>query len=161
MSWCGGGEMSGVPGSVCRIVAMYGDTLCPGSWPPSPGFEPCAILISSSHAAARYGGVTPNRPDATCLMRLLASSLLRFCHHRHASSPPSPVLLFPPMRFIPMAMVSCASGLSAPSDMAPVANRRMIDSTGSTSSIGIGGRSLLKSSRSRRAMGSRLFTMSA
>ena len=24
---------------------MYSDTLWPGSWPPSPGFAPCAILI--------------------------------------------------------------------------------------------------------------------
>ena len=29
-------------------------TLWPGSWPPSPGFEPCAILICSSSANAAY-----------------------------------------------------------------------------------------------------------
>ena len=41
----------------------------PGSWPPSPGFEPWAILISSWSARARYVAVTPNRADATCLIR--------------------------------------------------------------------------------------------
>ena len=25
--------------------AIFGSTLCPGSWPPSPGLAPCAILI--------------------------------------------------------------------------------------------------------------------
>ena len=29
-------------------------TLCPGSWPPSPGLAPCAILICSSSALTRY-----------------------------------------------------------------------------------------------------------
>jgi len=42
------------------------------------------------------------------------------------------------MRFIAMAIVSCASWLIDPYDMAPVANRRTMDSTGSTSSIGTG-----------------------
>ena len=37
-----------------------------------------------------------------------------------------------------MASVSCASWLIDPYDIAPVANRLTIDSTGSTSSIGIG-----------------------
>ena len=44
----------------------------------------------------------------------------------------------PPMRFIAIASVSCASWLIEPYDIAPVANRLTIDSTGSTSSIGIG-----------------------
>ena len=50
MSWCGGGEISGVPGVACRMRAMYSLTFFAGNWPPSPGFEPCAILISSSSA---------------------------------------------------------------------------------------------------------------
>ena len=37
-----------------------------------------------------------------------------------------------------MASVSCASSLIEPYDIAPVANRFTIDSTGSTSSSGIG-----------------------
>ena len=48
---------------------MYAVALRPGSWPPSPGFEPWAILISSWSARARYAAVTPNRAEATCLIR--------------------------------------------------------------------------------------------
>src|SRR5438034_3669759 len=73
MSWCGGGEMSGTPGTECRSRAISAVTLCPGSWPPSPGFEPWAILISSSSARIRYCVVTPKRADATCLIRLSRS----------------------------------------------------------------------------------------
>ena len=47
---------------------MYSETLCPGSWPPSPGFAPCAILIWIWSADVRYAAVTPKRPDATCLI---------------------------------------------------------------------------------------------
>ncbi len=61
--------MRPTPGWVWRRRAISRDTLWPGSWPPSPGFEPCAILIWISSARARYSGVTPKRPDATCLMR--------------------------------------------------------------------------------------------
>ena len=42
------------------------------------------------------------------------------------------------MRFMAMARVSWASPLIEPYDIAPVANRLTIDSTGSTSSIGTG-----------------------
>ena len=42
----------------------------PGSWPPSPGLAPWAILIWRSSALTRYSQVTPNRPEATCLMAL-------------------------------------------------------------------------------------------
>ena len=59
---------------------------------------------------------------------------------RAGSSPPSPVLHLPPMRFIAIASVSCASSLIEPNDIAPVAKRLTIASTGSTSSIGTGGR---------------------
>ena len=68
MSWCGGGEISVTYGVVCRILAMSGLTLWPGSWPPSPGLAPCAILICSSSAFTRYSVVTPKRPEATCLI---------------------------------------------------------------------------------------------
>ena len=58
---------------------MYSDTLWPGSWPPSPGFAPCAILICSWSADARYSAVTPKRADATCLIfeRRLSPALQR------------------------------------------------------------------------------------
>ena len=56
--------------------------------------------------------VTPKRPEATCLMArrrfevaVRQSGLIT----RRGSSPPSPVLLLPPMRFMAMARVSWAS----------------------------------------------------
>jgi len=73
MSWWGGGEMRPTPGWVNRSRAISALTLWPGSWPPSPGFEPWAILMFSSSAKAQYSGVTPKRPDAICLMRELRS----------------------------------------------------------------------------------------
>src|SRR3981189_120685 len=69
MSWCGGGEISPTPGCVWRRRAISPLTLWPGSWPPSPGFDPWAILMLNSSANAQDSGVTPNRPDAICLMR--------------------------------------------------------------------------------------------
>src|SRR5438445_327377 len=53
---------------------MYSETLLPGSWPPSPGLAPCAILICSISALARYSVVTPKRPEATCLILDLSES---------------------------------------------------------------------------------------
>ena len=53
----------------------------------------CAILICKSSAIARYQAFTPNLPDATCLMADLFSGSLP----RKGSSPPSPVLLLPPI----------------------------------------------------------------
>jgi len=70
---------------VWRRRAISTETLWPGSWPPSPGFEPCAILIWSSSANAAYSGVTPKRPDAICFIRELRS-----VRNRDGSSPPSP-----------------------------------------------------------------------
>ncbi len=49
---------------------MSSETLCPGNSPPSPGLEPCAILISISFALTRYSAVTPNRAEAICLIAL-------------------------------------------------------------------------------------------
>lgn len=62
----------------------------PGNSPPSPGLAPCAILICRSSAWAKYEEVTPNRPEATCLMADLFSG----SRYLSGSSPPSPVLLF-------------------------------------------------------------------
>ena len=56
------------PGVEWRTRAMVASTLWPGSWPPSPGLAPWAILICRSSALTRYSAVTPNRPDATCLI---------------------------------------------------------------------------------------------
>ncbi len=45
MSWCGGGEISDIPGVAQRVFATLSVTFAPGRWPPSPGFAPWAILI--------------------------------------------------------------------------------------------------------------------
>ena len=55
---------------------------------------------------------------------------------RSASSPPSPVFERPPMRFMAMAMVVCASRLIDPKLIAPLAKRLTMFATGSTSSSG-------------------------
>ena len=76
MSWCGGGEISDTPGVECRSRAISSVTLWPGSWPPSPGLAPWAILICRILALARYSIVTPKRALATCLMPQLSESPL-------------------------------------------------------------------------------------
>src|SRR3954451_7569156 len=128
MSWCGGGEMRPTPGVECRVRAIHGQTLLPGSCPPSPGLAPCAILIWRSSALTRYSLVTPKRPLAICLTAERRAG----SYSRSTSSPPSPVLDLPPSRFIAIARVSCDSAEIDPYDMAPVANRLTIADTGST-----------------------------
>ncbi len=59
---------------------------------------------------------------------------------RTDSSPPSPVLDLPPIWFIAMASVSCASREIEPKDIAPVAKRFTISAAGSTCSSGTGER---------------------
>ena len=82
---------------------MYLSTFVPGSSPPSPGFAPWAILICSSSAFVKYHMVTPNLPEATCLI----ADLLELPSSRGlnliGSSPPSPVLDFPPNLFMARA----------------------------------------------------------
>ena len=68
------------------------------------------------------------------------------------SSPPSPVLDLPPIRFMAIASVWCASRLIEPYDIAPVEKRLTIALTGSTSSIGTAGRSGLILSSPRRVI---------
>ena len=97
-----------------RVFAIHGYTLCPGSWPPSPGLAPWAILICRSSALTRYSLVTPKRPLATCLTADRRRSPLASGRNRSGSSPPSPVLDLPPSRFIAMARVSCASAEMEP-----------------------------------------------
>ena len=117
---------------------MFSSTLWPGSWPPSPGLAPCAILICRSSALTRYSAVTPKRPDATCLIAERIESPLGSGLKRSVSSPPSPVFDLPPMRFMAMASVVCASRLIEPKLIAPVAKRLTMSAAGSTSSSGIG-----------------------
>src|SRR6266508_5850763 len=89
MSWCGGGEIRVVPSEQRRSRAICAVTLCPGSWPPSPGLEPWAILICSSSAETRYSAVTPKRAEATCLIRSLAESPPEGVQNRAGSAPRS------------------------------------------------------------------------
>ena len=81
--------------------------------------------------------MTPKRPEATCLIAERFESPLGSGLNRSGSSPPSPVLLLPPMRFMAMASVSWASAEIEPKLIAPVQNRLTISLAGSTSSSGI------------------------
>src|SRR3954453_885 len=105
MSWWGGGEIRPTPGVEYRTSAIHGYPFCPASWPPSPGFAPWAILIWMSVQLTRYSLVTPNRPDATCLIAERFDGSWR----RTGSSPPSPVLDLPPMLFMATARSVWAS----------------------------------------------------
>ncbi len=82
--------------------------------------------------------MTPKRPEATCFMALQRESPLASRLKRFGFSPPSPVLLLPPRRFMAMAIASWASLLMEPKDMAPVLKRFTMVSTSSTSSIAMG-----------------------
>ncbi|SKV41848.1 Uncharacterised protein [Mycobacteroides abscessus subsp. abscessus] len=94
--------------------------------------------------------MTPNRPDATCLMALRRQSPFSSGANRRGSSPPSPEFERPPKRFIAMASVSCASAEMEPKLIAPVEKRFTISLAGSTSSSGTGGRTpVLNFSRPR------------
>ena len=155
MSWCGGGLIMVMPGWPRRRPAMKAVAFFPGSWPPSPGFEPCAILISSCSARARYSAVTPKRADATCLMAASRRSPSADGAYHAGSSPPSPELALPPSRAMPMLIAWCASGDSAPRLIAELTKRRAMRDAGSTSSSGTGRPAAFNDSRSRGCRGPR------
>ena len=67
--------------------------------------------------------MTPKRPEATCLIAERIESPFGSGRKRSASSPPSPVFDLPPIRFMAMASVVCASREIEPNDMAPVEKR--------------------------------------
>ena len=138
ISWWGGGEINPTPVVDPLVLAIHGYTLLPGSCPPSPGFAPCAILIWSSSALTKYSEVTPNLPDAICLIEDLLRSPFLSTLNLSLSSPPSPVLDFPPSLFIAIAKASWASFDIDPYDIAPVLNLLTIDNALSTSSKGTG-----------------------
>ncbi len=114
MSWCGGGEIRPTPGVEWRTLAIHASTLWPGNWPPSPGLAPCAILIWIMSELTRYSVVTPKRPEATCLIAERMESPFGSGTKRSVSSPPSPVFDLPPIRFMAIASVVCASRLIEP-----------------------------------------------
>ena len=66
MSWCGGGEINARPWIFS--TRQYRRNFFPGNCPPSPGLAPCATLISCWFEDIKNEVVTPNRPEATCLM---------------------------------------------------------------------------------------------
>ncbi len=53
--------------------------------------------------------VTPKRPEATCLIAERIESPFGIGLKRSDSSPPSPVFDLPPIRFMAIASVVCAS----------------------------------------------------
>ena len=70
--------------------------------------------------------------------------------YRSDCSPPSPVFDFPPIRFIAIARLVCASYEIDPKDIAPVTNRFTISFAGSTSPIEISWFSNLNLKRPRK-----------
>src|ERR1700716_220575 len=106
--------MSPTPGVECRTRAITASTLWPGNCPPSPGFAPCAILICMVSALTRYSVVTPNRPEATCLIAERIESPFGIGFKRSLSSPPSPGFDLPPIRVIAVGRGGCAPRATAP-----------------------------------------------
>src|SRR6478672_1837447 len=74
MSWCGGGLMRATPGVEKRTLAIQGQTLWPGSWPPSPGLAPWAILIWRSE---EHTSELQSRSDLVCRL-LLEKKKIRY-----------------------------------------------------------------------------------
>ena len=148
--------MSEMPGMEWRVLAITSSTLKPGSWPPSPGFAPCATLICISSALTRYSVVTPKRPDATCLVLLESETPWMLAWKRSLSSPPSPVFERVPSSFIAKQIASCASLDRAPKLIAPATKCLTMALMGSTSARSIGVAARLKSKKSRMKMASSL-----
>jgi hypothetical protein len=124
--------------STARPQASTDGMLLPPGRVPQPATAPHNALpteASSNQAAPIQNEALPCAPT---------------CCHLTGSSPPSPELDLPPMRFMAMAMVSWVSRLMAPSDMPPVQKRDMMLAAGSTSSIEMGWR-LEESSRQSRS----------
>ena len=86
--------------------------------------------VVGGHAEAA-GGHLLDGAAARVAVRRRAGSARRPRRPRRCSTAP-------PMRFMAMASVSCASLLIEPNDMAPVAKRFTISAAGSTSSSGTG-----------------------
>ena len=70
--------------------------------------------------------MTPNLAEATCLTLELALSPFSLNIALFSSSPPSPLQEAPPILFIAIAKVSCASFDSAPIDILPEPNLFLI-----------------------------------
>ena len=115
-----------------------------------------------SSAFTKYSLVTPNLPEATCLIELRFESPLASGVNREGSSPPSPVFDLAPRRFIAMARVSWASCEIEPYDIAPVEKRLTMLAIDSTSSTEIGVRVVVSNSkRPRKVMRAALWSSTA
>ena len=86
-------------------------------------------------------------PITLAIVDSVATGIKRF-----ASSPPSPVFDLPPIRFMAIAKVACASVDIEPKDIAPVANRFTISFADSTCSSGIAGPTDLTSNKPRNVL---------
>ena len=109
-------------------------------------------MICNSSELVRYRIVTPNRPEATCFIADLFETPDPSGLNLIGSSPPSPVLDFPPNSFIAIAKDSCDSVEIDPKLIAPVANLFTISFSLSTSSILIGFKGLLNFKRPLREL---------
>ena len=63
----GGGEIKSTPGVARRTSAIHGQTLCPGSCPPSPGFA-LELFYLNIISITKHSLVTPNLPEVACLI---------------------------------------------------------------------------------------------
>ena len=135
MSWCGGGEIRPTPGVEWRTAAICAVDLVAGKLAALAGLGALGDLdLEVVGIDQIFGGdAEAARGD------LLDRRARRWAAKRSRSSPPSPVLERPPIRFIATASVVCASRLIEPKLIAPVAKRLTISAAGSTSSSGTGG----------------------
>ena len=139
------------PAAACRNLGEYQFTFAAGSWPPSPGFDPCAILISSSSARTRYSPATPNLRGGHLLDSLFGFRLEPdrdriFTAFTGIANGPDDLFRSPSAR--------CASALRAPSDIACVLKRPESNLVFHFLEWGLG--SGTTSSKSRTATGLRL-----
>ena len=111
MSWCGGGEIRPTPG---RGVPGLGDPrvdLVAGQLAALAGLGALGHLDLE---VVGVGEVLAGHAEAAGRDLLDRAAALAGRSSRSASSPPSPVLDLPPIRFIAIASVSCASLLIDP-----------------------------------------------
>lgn len=116
---------------------MYGSTLCAGSCPPSQGLGPLGHLNLELGSVAQIINSHAKTPARHLLDGAVANFAPGVGFIAGFIFPPFPGIAFGSYLFIAMAMVSWASGLREPKDMAPETKRRKMESTLSTSSRGI------------------------
>ena len=83
-----------MPVVALRAWATLSVTFLAGRWPPSPGFAPWPILISTRYDELIISLVTPKRPEATCWPRQSG-----YWPYMSWISPPSPFMAMMLARF--------------------------------------------------------------